>query len=97
MYKAISKLYDSQKTFGSKISVGYFFSFIIAVNFEDEHFGPEETLVRLSEKYIWNQIAESVNNFVAGCCKKPDEESGTPKALINRNVDFFNKQFLNGV
>ena len=74
-----------------------FFSFIIAVNFEDEHFGPEETLLRLSEKYIWNQIAESVNNFVAGCCKKPDEESGTPKALINRNVDFFNKQFLNGV
>lgn len=42
-------------------------------------------------------MGESVNNFIAGCCKKRDEEYATPKALINRNVDFFNKQFLNGV
>lgn len=62
----------------------------------DEHFGPGDTFSRLSDKFVWNRMAESVNNFIAGCCKKKEEESAAPKALLNRNVDFFNKQFLNG-
>uniref|UniRef100_A0A8W8JMF0 C2H2-type domain-containing protein n=1 Tax=Magallana gigas TaxID=29159 RepID=A0A8W8JMF0_MAGGI len=63
----------------------------------DEHFGPGDTFSRLSDKFVWNRMGESVNNFIAGCCKKKDEEYATPRTLINRNVDFFNKQFLNGV
>lgn len=42
-------------------------------------------------------MAESVDTFVAGCCKRKEEEFGAPKSILNRNVDFFNKQFLNGV
>ncbi|XP_061175421.1 uncharacterized protein LOC133184383 [Saccostrea echinata] len=63
-----------------------------------EHLGPAETLRRLSEKFIWNKMADSVEAFVMGCCKKKtDEEPATPKSVLNRNVDFFSKQFKNGV